>query len=73
MYLNKKSFFKKGILIELIINGSIKRKTKFFLISYHPEYLAHKYREINRRTSIEEMHAVKNYADDLGILYEPVS
>jgi uncharacterized Fe-S radical SAM superfamily protein PflX len=73
MYLNKKSFFKKVILIELIINGSIKRKTKFFLISYHPEYLAHKYKEINRRPSIEEMHAVKNYADDLGILYEPVS
>jgi len=65
MYLNKKSFFKKGILIEL--------ETKFFLISYHPEYLAHKYKEINRRPSIEEMHAVKNHADDLGILYEPVS
>ena len=40
---------------------------------FHPEYLAHKYKEINRRPSIEEMHAVKNYADDLGILYEPVS
>ena len=40
---------------------------------YHPEYLAHKYKEINRRTSMEEIHEVKNYADDLGILYAPVS
>ena len=40
---------------------------------YHPEYLAHKYKEINRRPSMEEIHEVKNYADDLGILYEPVS
>jgi len=40
---------------------------------YHPEYLAHKYKEINRRPSMTEIHEVKNYADDLGILYEPVS
>ncbi|MHA2287628.1 MAG: radical SAM protein [Promethearchaeota archaeon] len=40
---------------------------------YHPEYYAHKYKEINRRPSMEEIHEVKNYADDLGILYEPVS
>ena len=69
----QKIFFKKGILIELITNGSIKRKTKLFLISYLPKFLAHKYKEINRRPSIAEMHDVKNYADELGILYEPVS
>jgi putative pyruvate formate lyase activating enzyme len=40
---------------------------------FHPEYFAHKYKEINRRPSMEEIHEVKNYADDLGILYEPVS
>jgi len=40
---------------------------------FHPEYKAFQYPEINRKPSIEEMHAVKNYADDLGILYEPVS
>ena len=32
-----------------------------------------KYKEINRRPSMEEIHEVKNYANDLGILYEPVS
>ncbi|MFW9949385.1 MAG: radical SAM protein [Candidatus Thorarchaeota archaeon] len=40
---------------------------------FHPEYLAHKYKEINRRPSMEEIHEVKNYADNLGIFYEPVS
>jgi len=40
---------------------------------FHPEYLAHKYKEINRRPLMTEIHEVKNYADDLGILYEPVS
>ncbi|MBY9010215.1 MAG: radical SAM protein [Candidatus Lokiarchaeota archaeon] len=40
---------------------------------FRPEYLSHNYKEINRRPSMGEIHAVKNYADDLGILYEPVS
>lgn len=40
---------------------------------YRPEWKSSKYPEINRRPSMEEIHEVKNYADDLGILYEPVS
>jgi len=40
---------------------------------FRPEYLSHNYKEINRRPSIGEIHEVKNYANDLGILYEPVS
>ena len=40
---------------------------------YRPEYLAHKYDEINRRPTSKELSEVKNYADKLGILYKPVS
>ena len=40
---------------------------------YRPVYHAHNYEEINRRPSSEEISQVKNYADDLGILYRPVS
>ncbi|MBY9020024.1 MAG: radical SAM protein [Candidatus Lokiarchaeota archaeon] len=40
---------------------------------YRPEYLSRNYEEINRRPSMEEINEVKYYADDLGILYEPVS
>lgn len=40
---------------------------------FRPEYLSHNYKEINRRPSMGEILEVKNYADDLGILYEPVS
>ncbi len=40
---------------------------------FRPEYLSHNYKEINRRPLMGEIHEVKNYADDLGILYEPVS
>ena len=40
---------------------------------FRPEYLSQNYKEINRRPSIGEIHEVKNYANDLGILYEPVS
>jgi putative pyruvate formate lyase activating enzyme len=40
---------------------------------YHPEYHAVKYPEINRRPTSEEIQKVKNYAEELGILYKPVS
>ena len=40
---------------------------------YHPEYKAYNYPEINRRPTQKEIQEVKNYADKLGILYEPVS
>jgi len=40
---------------------------------FRPEYLSHNYKEINRKPSMGEIHEVKKYADDLGILYEPVS
>ena len=40
---------------------------------YHPQYKAYQYEEINRRPTSLEMREVKNYADDLGILYRPVS
>lgn len=40
---------------------------------FRPEFKSSDYPEINRRPSIGEMHTVKNYADDLGIIYEPVS
>jgi len=40
---------------------------------FRPEYFANKYKEINRRPSMDEIYEVKNYADDIGILYEPVS
>ncbi|MFO8019736.1 MAG: radical SAM protein [Promethearchaeia archaeon] len=40
---------------------------------YHPAYHANKYSEINQRPTSEEMVKVKNYADNLGILYRPVS
>ncbi len=40
---------------------------------YRPQYKANKYKEINRHPTSQEMTDVKNYADKLGILYEPVS
>ncbi|MFX1411185.1 MAG: radical SAM protein [Promethearchaeota archaeon] len=43
------------------------------MAQYHPQYKANKYPEINRRPSSEEMLQVKSYANQLGILYKPVS
>ena len=40
---------------------------------FRPEFRAFKFSEINRRTSSEEMQEVRNYADELGILWRPVS
>ncbi|TFG08081.1 MAG: radical SAM protein [Promethearchaeota archaeon] len=40
---------------------------------YRPQYKAHQYPEINRRPSSQEMQEVKRYADQLDILYAPVS
>ncbi|MFO7794588.1 MAG: radical SAM protein [Promethearchaeati archaeon] len=40
---------------------------------YRPEYHAYKFDEINRRPTSEEMLDVKNYADELEILWKPVS
>jgi len=40
---------------------------------FRPLFRASQYSEINRRSSPSEMHEVKNYADKLGILWEPVS
>jgi putative pyruvate formate lyase activating enzyme len=40
---------------------------------YHPVFHSHEYPEINRRPSSNEMQEVRNYADELGILYKPVS
>ena len=40
---------------------------------YHPQYKAYNYPEINRRPTNNEMQKVKNYADELGILWRPVS
>jgi len=40
---------------------------------FHPEYKASQYPEINRRPTLEEIQKVRKYADELGILYEPVS
>ena len=40
---------------------------------YRPVYHANRYEEINRHPSSKEMQEVKNYADELGILWKPVS
>ena len=40
---------------------------------YRPQYKANKYKEISRHPTSREMADVKNYADKLGILFEPVS
>jgi putative pyruvate formate lyase activating enzyme len=40
---------------------------------YRPEYKAQKYPEIDRRPTPQEMIEVKKYADNLNILYRPVS
>ncbi len=40
---------------------------------YRPVYHAHKFEEINRRPSSKELKEVKDYADDLNILWAPVS
>ncbi|MGV9173469.1 MAG: radical SAM protein [Promethearchaeia archaeon] len=40
---------------------------------YHPAYHANQYSQINRRPTSEEMNKVKEYADQLDILYRPVS
>ena len=40
---------------------------------YRPEYLAYKYSEINRRPTNQEMMDVKNHAEELDILYKPLS
>ncbi len=40
---------------------------------YRPEFKAHKFSEIDRRPSSEEMRIVKKYATKLNLLWEPVS
>jgi len=40
---------------------------------FRPEYHSYEYPEINRRPTSEEMKEVKHHADNLGILYKPVS
>jgi putative pyruvate formate lyase activating enzyme len=40
---------------------------------YRPQWKSSKYTEINRRPTSQEMIQVKNYADKLGILWQPVS
>jgi uncharacterized Fe-S radical SAM superfamily protein PflX len=40
---------------------------------YRPEYLAYKHSEINRRPTAQEMLEVQNYAEELDILYKPLS
>jgi putative pyruvate formate lyase activating enzyme len=43
------------------------------MAQYRPQYKAYQYSEINRRPTSQEVIEVKNYANSLGILYEPVS
>ena len=43
------------------------------MAQYRPMYHSSKYPDINRKPSMEEMHRVKNYADELEILWKPVS
>jgi putative pyruvate formate lyase activating enzyme len=40
---------------------------------YRPMYKSSNFKEINRTPSMQEMHEIKNYADNRGILWEPVS
>jgi putative pyruvate formate lyase activating enzyme len=40
---------------------------------YRPEYNAYKYPEINRHPTSKEMQEAKDYANELGILWKPVS
>jgi putative pyruvate formate lyase activating enzyme len=40
---------------------------------YRPVYHANRYEEINRHPSSKEMQEVKSYAEELGILWRPVS
>ncbi len=40
---------------------------------YRPEFRAYKFPEINRRPTSEEMQEVRDYTDELGILWKPVS
>lgn len=40
---------------------------------YRPEYKAHDYPNINRRPNNEEMQQVKDYANELGIIWKPLS
>jgi putative pyruvate formate lyase activating enzyme len=40
---------------------------------FRPQFKTSQYPEINRRPTIAEMHSVKNYAKELGILWKPVS
>jgi len=40
---------------------------------YRPEYLAYKHSEINRRPTTQELLEVRRYAEDLNVLYKPVS
>lgn len=55
------------------IAGHIPHAVVNIMGQYRPEYLAHKYPEINRRPSSEETAEAKKYATELGILWEPVS
>ncbi|MFW9882663.1 MAG: radical SAM protein [Candidatus Thorarchaeota archaeon] len=43
------------------------------MAQYRPQYKAYQYSEINRRPISQEILEVRNYANSLGILYEPVS
>ena len=43
------------------------------MAQYRPSYHSSSYPEINRTPTMQEMQEVKNYADELGILWKPVS
>ncbi|MHA1507436.1 MAG: radical SAM protein [Promethearchaeota archaeon] len=43
------------------------------MAQFHPKYKASQFPEINRKPNLEEIQKVRKYADELGILYEPVS
>jgi uncharacterized Fe-S radical SAM superfamily protein PflX len=40
---------------------------------YRPQFKSQKYPQINRKPSMAEMAEVKIFAEDLGILFKPVS
>ncbi|MBY9007970.1 MAG: radical SAM protein [Candidatus Lokiarchaeota archaeon] len=43
------------------------------MAQYRPEFRSYKYPEINQYSNSKEIQKIKDYADELGILWEPVS
>ena len=54
-------------IFDFIANKLGKKAVVNIMSQYHPEYMAHKYSEINRKLTAEEFERAVNYAEKVGL------